>query len=340
MLTWLEKAGQGRPPQYDGTFSSLVRYYEAHPDSPYHELHQNTKRTYSNTMRLLMKHKGSRRVSGVDASDVRRWYKELCESHSVGWAYFNVNVLKSVLSFGATKRIRECRLLRVELREAKFRAGKRRGNFMTFEQVNAFRRKAHEMGYGWMGLMVTAQFCFAMRRRDLIGEWLKGNSAAAGIRYRTSIWRDGWTFDQIDNRGVFRKLVSKTEETSGVVAVHTIADYPELVEELALVGERRAGPVIINPRTGLPPHYYTCRHLFRRIATAAGIPEEVWNMDARAGANTEAYEAGVTKEESMALLTHTQEHTNRGYLRDLKEQSHRAAVKRVESRGKKQEREG
>jgi hypothetical protein len=343
MLTWLEQAGKGRPTHYDGTYASLVRFYETHPDSPYHELHPNTQRTYSNTMKLLMVHKGKRLVRQTDASDVRRWYKELSDTHSVGWAYYTINVLKSVLSFGATKRIAECRLLRVELREAKFRAGKRRDRFMTFAQVNAFRHKAHEMGYGWMALMVTAQFCFAMRRRDIIGEWLPAGADAIGIRYRTRIWRDGWTFDQIDSRGVFRKLVSKTEETSGVVAVHRVADFPILLEEMKQVGwpsERRAGPVIIDPRTGLPPPYWTCRYLFRRIATAAKIPEEVWNMDARAGANTEAYEAGVTKEEAMAMMTHTQENTNRGYLRNFEEQSHRAAVKRVETWGKKQEREG
>lgn len=343
MLTWMEQAGKGRPAVYDGTFNSLVRFYETHPDSPYHELHPNTKKTYSSTMKLLMQHKGKRLVKAVDASDVRRWYKELCENKSTGWAYYTINVLKSVLSFAATKRIAEARLLRVELREAKFRAGKRRDQFMTVEQVNAFRRKAHEMGYPWMALLVTAQFCFAMRRRDLIGEYLKAGPEVIGIRRRNWVWRDGWTFDQIDARGVFRKLVSKTEETSGEIAAHRISTFPILVEEMARIGwphDPRVGPVIVEPRTGLPPPYWTCRYLFRRIATAAGIPPEVWNMDARAGANTEAYEAGATKEEAMAMMTHTQEHTNRGYLRLKEEQSNRAAVKRVESWGKKQERPG
>jgi hypothetical protein len=55
-------------------------------------------------------------------------------------------------------------------------------------------------------------------------------------------------------------------------------------------------------------------------------------MDARAGANTEAREAGVTEEDAMALLTHSEAKTNRGYLRDLLEQSRRAAAKRVGSR--------
>jgi hypothetical protein len=128
---------------------------------------------------------------------------------------------------------------------------------------------------------------------------------------------------------------------SAVVAVHAISDYPELIEELTLAGyprERRVGPIIVNPRTGMPPTEAQCRRHFRKIARKAGIPDSVWNMDARAGANTEAYEAGATEEEAMALLTHTERDTNRGYLRDRQQQSHRAAVKRVNSRGRNEER--
>jgi hypothetical protein len=342
MLTWLSDAGKGRPATYDGTFASLVRYYESHPDSPYFELKPRTQQTYSNTMKLLMAHKGKRLVSAVDGSDVRRWYKELCDSHSIGWAYFTINVLKAVLSFGATKRFKECRLLRAELREARFKNGRRRTAQLTFEQVNAFRAKAHELGHGWMALVLTFQWAFAVRRRDVIGEWVK-SPGKDGIRHRDWVWRDGFTWSHIDERGIFRKRISKTEESTGIQAAHTIADYPELVEELKLVGypdARRVGPIIIEPARGKPPTFATCQYYFRKIARAADIPDHVWNMDARAGANTEAYEAGATEEEAMALLTHTERQTNRGYLRDLREQSHRAAVKRVNSRGAKPERGG
>lgn len=330
MLTWLSDGGKGRPAHYDGTFGSLVRYYETHPDSPYFELTPRTQRVYSKTMELLMKHKGKRMVAAVDGSDGRRWYKELCETKSQSWAYFTINVLKAVLSFGATKRFKECIQLRAELREAKFKGGRRRTERITFAQVVAFRKAAHEMELGWMALTLTLQF-LGLRRRDVIGEYIRDETAINGIRRRNKVWRDGLTFDCIRG-GVLRKMVSKTEFTSAVTAVHTIADYPDLVEELALIGERRVGPIVINPRTEMPPTENQCRRAFRKIARRAGIPDSVWNMDARAGANTEAYEAGATEEEAMALLTHTERDTNRGYLRTMEEQSHRAAVKRVKSR--------
>lgn len=153
--------------------------------------------------------KGTRRVEAVDGSDVRRWYKELAENKSVSWAYFTINVLKAVLSFGATKRFKECRLLRAELREAKFNNGKRRSERITFEQVTAFRKTAHEMGHGWMALTLTFQFAFGMRRRDVIGEWLVDEASDTGIRRRgNKVWRDGLTWGCVDEHGVVRKSVS------------------------------------------------------------------------------------------------------------------------------------
>lgn len=335
MLRWAADNRAGPHALYDGTFASLVRFYETHPDSPYHELEPETRATYSKTMARLMIHKGARRVDAVDASDVRRWYKELCESHSKGWAYYVIGVLKSVLSFGATKRIHECRLLREELRSAKFSPGKKRKEFLTYEQVDAFRRAAPATDHEWMAFCLTLQFEFGIRRRDVIGQWVIDDAGEAAIRRGRRVWRDGLTWGHIDASGILRKTISKTRKTSGVEAVHAPSDYPDLVAYLSAVPpERRVGPLVLYPRTGLPPTEAQCRRAFRIVARQIGIPDNVKNMDARAGANTEAFKAGVTADERMALLTHTERETNDGYVRDFTELSRRAAAKRVGARGK------
>jgi hypothetical protein len=59
--------------------------------------------------------------------------------------------------------------------------------------------------------------------------------------------------------------------------------------------------LVIDEATGLPYTPEKYRRWFRLIARECGIPDEVWNMDARAGAVTEAYEAGATTEGAMAL---------------------------------------
>jgi len=160
-----------------------------------------------------------------------------------------------------------------------------------------------------------------MRRRDVIGEYTDGR------------WRDGLAWSHIDREtGILRKLISKTALTSEAVAVHAIADYPDLMALLMCTPpEERVGPLVVTNR-GVPPTEAQCRRFFRMIARKAGIPDKVWNMDARAGAVTEAYESGATEEEAMALATHSERDTSRRYLRELTEQSRRAAAKRVASR--------
>jgi hypothetical protein len=44
---------------------------------------------------------------------------------------------------------------------------------------------------------------------------------------------------------------------------------------------------------------------FREIADAAGLPTSVWNMDARAGGITEAFEAGAEATAVQRAATHT-----------------------------------
>jgi hypothetical protein len=339
MLAWATSGGHGTPSPYDGTFNSLVRLFETDPDSPYRDLRPATQRTYSKTMAALMKHKGQRRVDRVNGAVVKRWYKELVGAHSKGWAYYTINVLKTVLAYGATRRFTDCHQLRLELREARFHAPSGRKERLTYKQVRAFCATAHATGFVWMALCLTLQFDLSMRRRDVIGEYVEDDNGEAGIRFGKKVWRDGLTWAHIDTNGIVRKLISKTAFTSGLVAVHAIADYPDLVAELALIPEsRRIGPIVIHHRTGLPPTEAQCRRYFRVIARKAGLPDNLWQMDARAGAVTEAYEAEATTEEAMALGTHSESKTSRGYLRDLTEQSHRAAVKRVSSRRMNEER--
>lgn len=331
MLAW---SGRGPHNAYDGTVAGLANLYQTHRDSPYHDMQQATQGSYSRVLTALLKHKGARRVAQTTGADVRRWYKEYAEASSQSWAYLIVSVFKVALSFGSSLRFPECTQLRQELRDTRFEAGPRRTQQITHAQVTAFRDKAHELGLAWMGRVVTLQFEFAMRRRDIVGQWITDELGTDGIRYGKRVWRDGLLWSNIDANGIVRRSVSKTRKKTGMVAVHAIADYPDVAEDLARTPlEQRVGPIVLTHH-GLPPTEAQCRRYFRAIASAAGIPDDIKNMDARAGANTEAYEAGVSEEESMALLTHTQRATNRGYVRDLTEQSRRAAVKRVASRNR------
>lgn len=346
MLVWAASQGAASVPKraYIGTFESLVNYYETHPDSPYHELRQAPARNYSYLMKRLMEAKGKRRVGDVVGGDVKRWYKELVEATSKGTAAYTMRVLRAILSFGASQRFRDCRDLREELRWVEFPAAAPRKETISYAQVLKFgeaeRKVSKETGRDlrWMYLCLLFQFEMALRRRDVIGEWVRSKSDGSGIRGGRAgrkVWQDGATWANIDKEGVFSKLVSKTRDTSQQWAAHRIADYPTLAAELdRLPPERRIGPIVINDATGRPPTETDCRRWFRAIARKAGIPDEVQMMDARAGANSEAGESGATDQEQMALLTHTQKKTNQGYDRIKLVRSSSAAAKRQASRVK------
>src|SRR4029077_8886359 len=80
----------------------------------------------------------------------------------------------------------------------------------------------------------------------------------------------------------------------------TLADLtmsPLVMAELARIPrEKRVGPVVISGYTGLPYKRKAFNRAWRQIANAAGIPAEVQNRDARAGAITEALTHGANAE--------------------------------------------
>lgn len=333
MLTWAHRPADGSTLIYDGRLTTLVRLYETDDESPYRELHQNTQKTYSKMMRLLLARVGEPYIDELTGNDTKRWFRNLGGG---GHAATMIAILKAIVSYGTSLGFDDCAKLRGQMSATKFKGAPARTERLTYQQVVAFREVAHRFNRPSAALWLTLQYELGLRRRDVIGEWIDDEAGTDGIRRRKRVWRDGLTWGHIDTNGILRKLVSKTAKTSAREAIHRIDDYPDLVAELERIpADRRVGPIVINERTGLPYTPEQCRYNFRLIARAAGISDRIWNMDARAGAVTEAYEAGATTEGAMAMAAHTQVSTSRRYNRDTLEQSSRVAHLRVQSRGKK-----
>jgi len=326
MQRWSGAAGS-QTDAWDGTLAGLVAIYETDPDSPYHEKRPITRQGYSKHMRLLCRRVGQVYVDETSGADVRRWYKNIVAETSKSYAYLSVSILKAVLSYGASlgRGYEACAALRDQLSKTRFENGPARKARITFEQLCAFRAAAHAAGRPSMALGLTLQYDGCFRARDVIGEYVRDG--------RDNRWQDGLVWTDIDDAGVLRRVVSKTRFTSAAEVVLRVADYPDLAAELERIpAERRVGPIVINESTGLPYTREQYRAAFRPIARAAGIPDEVWCMDARAGAVTETYEAGATTEGAMALAGHTQVSTSRGYMREKIAQASAVAKLRVGSR--------
>lgn len=334
MLEWASGRPQGQV-EFDGTFASLVKLYEQSSDSNYGELRPATQKVYSKNMSLLMQSIGTRCIDAVTGADVRRWYKNLAAPSKEGgpartnYAYLMVSILKAVVGFGASLGYDSCLKLRAQMSAAKFKQGGARKTRITYIQLVAFCTEARKQGRHSMARGLLLQHELAFRARDVIGEWIEDFEGTDGIRSRRKVWGGGLTWAHIGQDGVLRKTTTKT----GAPAAHRISEYSELVADLALTpADHRIGPLVISESTGLPYNAPQYRRFFRIIARAAGIPDEIWAMDARAGAVTEMYEAGATTEQAMSLATHTQASTSRRYIRDAVELNSSGAKLRMAAR--------
>jgi hypothetical protein len=105
-----------------------------------------------------------------------------------------------------------------------------------------------------------------------------------------------------------------------------------LVALESVPADQRKGAIVINEKTRLPYRKAYFSKRFRELADKSGWPKNIWNMDTRAGAISEAFEAGATSEDIMKLATHTQISTTIGYNRGAVVQSSRVAQLRSAKR--------
>lgn len=109
--------------------------------------------------------------------------------------------------------------------------------------------------------------------------------------------------------------------------------HPWVLEEIELVPrEKRVGPMIISEATGVPYKNRKFTERWRKVADKAGIPRTVWNMDARAGAISEAYDLGAAETDVMKSAGHKNRQTSARYNRGTIKQTSRVAKMRLEKR--------
>ena len=339
MLAWLHGGQAERLTAYTpGQLGWLIESYREHKDSPYHEVRQSTRRTYDYGLTMLERDHGAEVVDTITGPTIRRWFKLWAGPAEPGGAsrdrraYLGIQVLRVVTNFGAELRDTPARELADILSRMEFRNPTRRLVRMSFQQAEAFRKAARAAGWPSMARAVAIQFAAFLRQKDVIGEWVpadgQGGIVRDGKRWQWGLcWGDHLTSDL--------QLKKPTSKSNGKTTVeHDLALFPEVVEELADVADR-IGPVITDETTGFP---YTVRVFstrFRRIARAAGIPDNVWNMDSRAGAVSESYDAGAEPMDVMRSAGHTEIKTSQRYDRDDIEKTTRVAKLRLGFREQK-----
>ena len=159
-----------------------------------------------------------------------------------------------------------------------------------------------------MALGTAIQFETMMRQKDVIGEWepLGETDKSLGIVLNGGRWVNGLTWADIPPSMVIIKDTTKT----GATVVADLKLCPLVMKVLSLVSpDKRVGPLIIDEKSGRPYAEDGYAREWRIVAQAAGIPDHVKNMDARAGAISEADEALAPLDEIRSTAGHSQAST-------------------------------
>lgn len=344
MLEWLG----GRVnlnPHPPGTIAWLCHQFQTDQESPYHGLRQATREFYDDYIKILIRTVGRRRIDAVNGRDINRWHREWGDPAFEGGprryrrALGGIQTLRRVVSDGVATRVAGCKELSDILGELEFEGVKKRTLAPTHEHLKRFREAAAELSAKYpesaiVAVATTLQFEFAIRQKDIIGEWVgKGeeNPKAGGLVLNGRRWQWGLQWAHIRDW----QLEKPTSKSNGnETARHDITSSPDAFAALQTIPpEQRVGPVILDPRTRLPFAYNTFWRAFKRIADAAGWPAGMWSTDNRAGAITEAREAETSRDDRMEFATHLQESTARGYERPGAEPSRRVVKARLAKRG-------
>jgi hypothetical protein len=175
---------------------------------------------------------------------------------------------------------------------------------MTLAHARAFITAALEFRLGdaiglSMAIGVATQFETMLRQKDVIGEWLPSPSVRGVVgEGGRETWSGPYRWENIPG-GIFRLRTSKT----GAEIAHDLTKLDLLWPLIQAVPQAdRTGAIV--KAYGEPIRTRSYRKWFREIAKAAKIPDSVWNMDARAGAVTEALEAGAEKTDVQRAATH------------------------------------
>jgi Phage integrase family len=358
LMAWIAEVSAGVDrPVYDGTVASLCRAYQTHPESPFRFVKANTRKTYADSLKVVEDTVGQRLVRRLTTIDVRGWYRRWKEPKEDGGreridrAHDAVSMFRTVLRFGAALRQKECGELDAALAMMRFEKGGAREAEMTLAHARAFLRTAPDLGRRavipadralYMAIGVAAQFETGLRQKDIIGEWHahQADAAAAIARGAAAVaegeetWTGFFVWERVPGWR-WRTRTSKSKYRAR--AEFDLAQLGLLFPLLEAVPHAERTGAVVKGEHGLPVRERSYRKWFRAIAAAAGIPDEVWNMDTRAGAATEAEEAGADLGAIQNALTHTRPETTLRYIRrrarDIKTVAQARAAKRAADGG-------
>lgn len=323
---------------FDGTLRSLIAMYQIDPMSPYRKLRYTSRRTSDALTKRIEEKHGNVFVDTIKARTLMEWHEQWADAGKVAMGHSMIAQIRTLLTFGATLLDSDdCRRVRQILRDMKFKMSKPREERLTSEQADMIRAAAHEKGRHSIALAQAFQFECMLRQKDVIGEWvpISEPGPATEIVDGNSKWFRGLRWNEIDDNLILRHLTSKRQKMIEI----DLKGAPMVMDEFARIRLLNGslpsnGPVIVSERMQVPYDRIAFRRHWRQLANLCGIPKEVRNMDSRAGAISEATDAGADLEHVRHAATHSDIAMTQRYSRGSADKVVQVQIARTAHRNK------
>jgi hypothetical protein len=326
------------------TLRVLINKYQTDLDSTYQTKRFAVRKNHDMVLRRIDEHHGDEALSDIKARVLLAWHKEWGDDgKKIAMGHSFMGQLRTLFRFGTTLlEDKECERLCGVMHLMRFKAPKPRTERLTAGQAVSHRAKAHWRGWHSMALAQALQFELMLRQKDVVGEWVPlnepGISDVVGPKGK---WLMGLRWEEIDANLILRHNTSKRGKDIEV----DLKLAPMVLEELALYSETPiakltraalplSGPMILCELTAYPYSTAEFRRKWRIVANLAGLPKEVRNMDSRAGAISEATDAGADLEHVRHAATHSDIGMTQRYSRGSVEKVAGVSKQRVAHRNK------
>jgi hypothetical protein len=208
---------------------------------------------------------------------------------------------------------------------------------LTLEHVQKIITEAHEVGWHSIALAQAIQFDLMMRQKDIIGEHVPiSEPGISDVITPKGKWLRGLRWEEINDNFILKHNTSKKEKDLEVDIKLAPLATRELQFYIDFLGARPAkGPVVICEATGTTWSTSEFRRKWRIVADKAGVPKSIRNMDSRAGAISEATDAGADLEHVRHAATHSDIAMTQRYSRGAREKTDNVLSIRAASRNKK-----
>jgi hypothetical protein len=267
-----------------GTVESLVRCYREDSRSPYHSLRWRTRANYEGLLRRILDSCGEARLADLSADKIDEFHASWSERGAKkAMGHSLVTMFRGLVSFGATVlEDAECERLSGAMRRLKMDYSAPRSSQMTAEHAEAVRDMAHKKGVPSIALAQAFQFDCKLAQADVIGEWVPlSEPGSSEIISRDKKWIRGLRWSQIDEHVILRHFSSKHQREIEV----DLKLAPMVAAEFAKLDARPVSgqPIILCEATEMPWTAVGFRRRWREVATEAGVPKDVYNMDTSGG---------------------------------------------------------